>query len=107
MPALQLQILSDMAIVLFRYLFVHRNWTKVDQFRLIQISSISEKQNQNQRPFTAKHAEDAKEGKQNQHQNQRPFTTEGTEDTEEEKGLPRMDADDRGLETEVGLGQTH
>jgi hypothetical protein len=32
--------------------------------------------------------------KQNQHQ--RPFTTEGTEDTEEEKGLPRMDADERG-----------
>ncbi|HEX9254509.1 MAG TPA: hypothetical protein VF938_03150 [Candidatus Angelobacter sp.] len=34
--------------------------------------------------------------KQNQHQ--RPFTTEGTESTEEEKGLPRMDADERGLE---------
>jgi hypothetical protein len=36
--------------------------------------------------------------KQNQHQHQRPFTTESTEDTEEEKGLPRMDADERGLE---------
>src|SRR5947209_1987228 len=47
--------------------------------------------------------------KQNQHQ--RPFTTEGTEDTEEigssdhrdigiseNKNLPRMDADERGLE---------
>jgi hypothetical protein len=31
-------------------------------------------------------------------QNQRPSTTEGTEDTEEERGLPRMDADERGLE---------
>src|SRR5579864_6648041 len=34
--------------------------------------------------------------KQNQHQ--RPFTTEGTEDTEKNQGLPRMDADERGLE---------
>jgi len=33
--------------------------------------------------------------KQNQHQ--RPFTTEGTEDTEKNQGLPRMDADERGL----------
>jgi hypothetical protein len=40
-------------------------------------------------------------GRQNQNQNQRPFTTEGTEDTEEEKGLPRMDADERGLESEI------
>ena len=31
-------------------------------------------------------------------QNQNPFTTEGTEGTEEEKGLPRMYADERGLE---------
>jgi hypothetical protein len=31
-------------------------------------------------------------------QTQGTFTTEGTEDTEEEKGLPRMDADERGLE---------
>ena len=36
--------------------------------------------------------------KQNQHQHQRPFTTEGTEDTEEEKGLPLINADERGLE---------
>jgi hypothetical protein len=43
----------------------------------IQQSAISERQNQNQslRPFTAKDAEDAKK----------------------EKGLPRMDADERGL----------
>ena len=34
--------------------------------------------------------------KQNQHR--KPLTTEDTEDTEEEKGLPRMDADERGLE---------
>ena len=34
-------------------------------------------------------------GSQNQHQE--PFTTEGTEDTERQKGLLRMDADDRGL----------
>jgi hypothetical protein len=38
-------------------------------------------------------------GKQNQHQ--RPFTTEGTESTEEDKGLPRMDADERGLENPI------
>ncbi len=42
--------------------------------------------------------EEAFSEKQNQHQHQRPFTTEDTEDTEEEKGLPRMDADERGLE---------
>ena len=52
-----------------------------------QQSAISEKQNQyqNQKAFTAKDAENAKESKQNQRQHQRPFTTE---DTEEEKGLP-------------------
>ncbi len=33
-------------------------------------------------------------------QTQGTFTTEGTEDTEEEKGLPRMDADERGLQGE-------
>ncbi|MCU1332188.1 MAG: hypothetical protein JWM08_1180 [Candidatus Angelobacter sp.] len=33
-------------------------------------------------------------------QTQGTFTTEGTEDTEEEKGLPRMDADERGLQEE-------
>src|SRR5579864_2116640 len=45
-------------------------------------SAVSENQHQNQKAFTAKDAEDAKENKQNQHQHQRPFTTEGTEDTE-------------------------
>jgi hypothetical protein len=90
-----------------------------------QHSAFSEEQNQNQRPFTAKAAEDAKESKQNQHQ--RTFTTEGTEDAEESRqnqnqkpftakdakenqglplmhtddtdrnGLSRMEADDRGL----------
>jgi hypothetical protein len=65
-----------------------------------QQSAFSERQNlhQNQRPFTAKDAEDAKESKQNQHQHQKSFTTE---DTEEEKGLPRMDADERGLENPI------
>ena len=57
---------------------------------------------EHRKPFTAKDAEDAKESKQNQHQQQRPFTTEGTKDTEEEKGLPRMDADERGLKVESG-----
>ena len=47
-----------------------------------QHSAVSESQNQHQKAFTAKDAEDAKENKQNQHQSQRPFTTEGTEDTE-------------------------
>jgi hypothetical protein len=57
-----------------------------------QHSVVSERQNQG--PFTAKDAEDAKESKQNQHQNQRPFTTEGTEDTEKNQGLPVMNTDD-------------
>jgi hypothetical protein len=55
--------------------------------------------------------EEAFSEKQNQHQHQRPFTTEGTENTEEigasghrdigtseHQNLPRMDADERGLE---------
>jgi hypothetical protein len=33
-------------------------------------------------------------------QTESPFTTEGTEDTGEERGLPRMDADERGLQGE-------
>ena len=37
--------------------------------------------------------------KQNQHQ--RPFTAKDAEDAEEEKGLPRMDADERGLENAI------
>jgi hypothetical protein len=49
-------------------------------------SAVSE--NQNQRPFTAKDAEDAKESKQNQQQNQRPLTTKDTKDTEGGKALP-------------------
>src|SRR5882724_477371 len=35
---------------------------------------------------------------QNQHQNQRPFTAKDAEDAKEKKGLPRMDADEGGLE---------
>jgi hypothetical protein len=74
-----------------------------------QHSAFSENQNQHQhqRPFTAKDAENAKEGKQDQHQHQRPFTTEGTEedqglplintDDTDEESLPLMDADDRGF----------
>jgi hypothetical protein len=42
--------------------------------------------------------EEAFSEKQNQPQHQRPFTTEGTENTEKEKNLPRMDADERGVE---------
>jgi hypothetical protein len=75
-----------------------------------QHSAISEKQNRQQRPLTAKDAEDTKEnqglplmntdntdfGAESQKQNL--FT--GTESTEEEKGLPRMDADERGLKVE-------
>jgi len=38
--------------------------------------------------------------KQNQHQQQRTFIAKGKESTEEEKGLPRMDADERGLKVE-------
>jgi hypothetical protein len=64
-----------------------------------QRSAVSKRQNQ--RPFTAKDAEDAKESKQNQHQHQKSFTTEGTEDTEEEKGLAQVDADERGLENPI------
>jgi hypothetical protein len=76
-----------------------------------QRSAVSEKQNQHQRLFTAKDAEDAKKREQNQRQNL--FTTEGTEDTEEigssghldigkseNKNLPRMEAEDRGLQEE-------
>jgi len=33
-------------------------------------------------------------------ENQKPLTTKDTKDTEEEKGLPRMDADERGLRVE-------
>jgi hypothetical protein len=81
-----------------------------EEARCNQHSVFSEEQNKNQKPFTAKDAEDAKESKQNQHQ--RTFTTEGTEATEENQGLPlmhtddtdrnglpRMDADERGLES--------
>ena len=74
-----------------------------EEARSNQHSAFSEKQNQHQSrtPFTAKDAEDAKESKQNQHQ--RSFTTEateGTKGTEEEKGLARMEADERGLKVE-------
>jgi hypothetical protein len=36
--------------------------------------------------------------KQNQHQNQRPFTAKDAEDAKDEEGLPQMYADERGLE---------
>jgi hypothetical protein len=75
-----------------------------EEARSNQHSAFREKQNQHQSrtPFTAKDAKDAKESKQNQHQ--RSFTTEATEGTkgmDEEKGLPRMDADERGLESGI------
>jgi hypothetical protein len=50
--------------------------------------SQNQSQHQNQRPFTAKDAEDAKESKQNQHQHQRPLTTKDTTDTEGGTTLP-------------------
>jgi hypothetical protein len=40
-----------------------------------QHSAVSQNQHQNQRPFAAKDAEDAKESKENQLQNQKRFTT--------------------------------
>jgi hypothetical protein len=43
---------------------------------------------ENQKLFTAKNAEDAKESKQNQHQNQRPFTTEDTASTHSNEPKP-------------------
>ncbi|HEV7672976.1 MAG TPA: hypothetical protein VGQ12_00455 [Candidatus Angelobacter sp.] len=60
-----------------------------------QHSAVSENQNQhqNQKLFTAKDAEDAKEEK-GLPRNQNLFTTEGTEDTEENQGLPLMNTDD-------------
>src|SRR5258707_15022624 len=47
----------------------------------------------NQKLFTAKDAEDAKEEK-GLPRNQNLFTTEGTEDTEKNQGLPLMNTDD-------------
>src|SRR5690349_14180756 len=76
-----------------------------------QHSAVSENQNQNQRPFTAKDAEDAKDRKQNQNQHQHPNqhqTQNQTFETQRNGGsggpedLPRMDADERGLKVESG-----
>jgi hypothetical protein len=39
--------------------------------------------------------------KQNQHQNQGPFTAKDAEDAKEEKGFEGMDADERGLKVEI------
>src|SRR5882724_4694591 len=44
------------------------------------------------------HQQSAISEKQNQHQKQRPFTAKDAEDAKEKKGLPRMDADEGGLE---------
>jgi len=81
-----------------------------EAFREKAVSNQHSAVSQNQEPFTAKDAEDAKESKQNQQQNQRPFTAEDAEDAEqigssghrdiwssENQNLPRMDADERGL----------
>jgi hypothetical protein len=58
-----------------------------------QQSAFSERQNQNQRPFTAKDAEDTEE-----------IGASGHPDigTSENRNLPRMDADERGLEDASG-----
>jgi hypothetical protein len=60
-----------------------------------QHSAFSENQNQhqNQKLFTAKDAEDAKEEK-GLPRSQNLFTTEGTEDTEKNQGLALMNTDD-------------
>jgi hypothetical protein len=42
--------------------------------------------------------EEAFSEKQNQHQNQRPFTAKDAEDAKENQGLPLMNADDHGLQ---------
>ena len=67
------------------------------------------REKQNQRPFTAKDAEDAKDRKQNQHQHQNQHQTQNqTFETQRNGGsggpedLPRMDADERGLKVEIG-----
>jgi hypothetical protein len=66
-----------------------------------QRAAFSERQNQqqNQRPFTAKDAEDAKENGERQNQNQRPLTTKDTKDTEENQGLPLINSDDTDSES--------
>jgi hypothetical protein len=80
-----------------------------EKARSNQHSAFSEEQHQQQRPFTAKDAEDAKEN-QGLREKQNLFTAKDAEDAEENQGLPlmntddadrnglpRMDADDRGL----------
>jgi hypothetical protein len=64
-----------------------------------QRAAFSENQNQqqNQRPFTAKDAEDAKGN--GERQNQRPLTTKDTKDTEENQGLPLINSDDTDSES--------
>jgi hypothetical protein len=81
-----------------------------EEARSNQHSAFSEEQHQQQRPFTAKDAEDAKEN-QGLREKQNLFTAKDAEDAEENQGLPlmntddadrnglpRMDADERGLE---------
>ncbi len=74
-----------------------------------QHSAVSERQNQhqNQKTFTAKDAEDAKENKQNQHQNQRPFTTEGAEDTEKVNADEQARVQQRAEALALKLAQTY
>jgi hypothetical protein len=61
-----------------------------EEARSNQHSAISEEQHQEQRPFTAKDAEDAEEDQ--------GLPLMNTDDADR-NGLPRMDADDRGLES--------
>ncbi|HEY2233641.1 MAG TPA: hypothetical protein VGK01_09215 [Candidatus Angelobacter sp.] len=82
-----------------------------EEARSNQHSAFSERQNQHQRPFTAKDAEDAEEN-QGLRENQNLFTAKNAEDAKENQGLPlmntddadrnglpRMEAHDRGLES--------
>ncbi|HXA83575.1 MAG TPA: hypothetical protein VNZ47_00770 [Candidatus Dormibacteraeota bacterium] len=57
--------------------------------------TVDEEEAFSEKAISSQHSVASEE--QNQHQNQRAFTTEGTEDTEKNQGLPRMDADNRGL----------
>ena len=49
-----------------------------------------------QTAFSSQHS--AVSERHNRHQNQKPFTAKDAEDAKEEQGVPRMHADDRGLE---------
>jgi hypothetical protein len=65
---------------------------KIEKLKRMEEAISSQPSAVSEGAFSSQHS--AFSEKQNQDQNL--FTTEGTEGTEEEKGLPRMDADERG-----------